>query len=87
MRIARRRLRHRHTLHLEARLDDVAERKGGPQTLAVAGSRLLGVTADERAVGEEVVREVLGARIAVRPSSRSCAIASARSVSPMATST
>src|SRR5687767_13410932 len=56
--IARPGFRHRHTLHLEARLDDVAERKGGAQTLPVAGSRLLGVTADERAVGEEVVSEV-----------------------------
>ena len=66
MRIAPCRLRHRH-LHLEARLDDVARRKRGPRALAVAEPGLLGVAADERAVGEEVVREVLGARIARGP--------------------
>ena len=58
---------HRDALHLEARLDDVAQRKRGPQALAVALLGLRRVAADERAVGEEVVREVLGARIAARP--------------------
>ena len=59
--------RHRHALHLEARLDDVAERKRRPQALAVALLGLLRIAADQRAVGEEVVREVLGARVAARP--------------------
>ena len=48
-------------------LDDVAERKGGPQALAIARSRFLRVTADERAVGEEVVREMRRPHIAAGP--------------------
>src|ERR671918_1961167 len=57
------RRRHRHTFDLEARLDDVPERNRRAQALAVAHLRLLRIAAHERAVGEEVVREVLGARI------------------------
>ena len=57
---------HRDALHLEARLDDVAERKCGPQALAVALLGLDRVATDQRAVGEEVVAEVLGARVVTR---------------------
>ena len=63
--VARR--RHRDALHLEARLDHVPERKRRAQALAVALLGLRRVAADQRAVGEEVVREVLGARVARGP--------------------
>ncbi len=57
---------HRDALHFEARLDHVAERKRRLQALAVALLGFHGVAADQRAVGKEVVREVLGAQVVTR---------------------
>ena len=80
--------RHRDSLHLEARLDDVAEGERGAQALAVALLRFRRVAADQRAVGEEVVGEVPRCADRRRPRSRrSRESASARAVSPSATST
>src|SRR5687768_15952829 len=56
--------RHRHALDFEARLDDVAEWKRGPQAFAVTLLGLVDLAADQRAVGEEVKAEVLRAGIA-----------------------
>ncbi len=61
--IAASRSSHRHTLDLEARLDDVSERQRRSQALAIALLGDLALAVDQCAVGEEVERKVLGARI------------------------
>jgi hypothetical protein len=57
---------HCNALDLEARLDDVSERKRRLQAFSVALLGFLGIAADQCAVREEVSGEVLGARVAAR---------------------
>src|SRR5438876_3631091 len=57
-RLAVARLRHRDPLHLDARLEDVAELECGAKALSVALLRIGTVAAKERTIGEEMAREV-----------------------------
>ena len=58
---------HGDSLHLEARLEHVPKGQGCFEAAPVARFRRLAISGDQRAVGVEVVGEVLGARIVVSP--------------------